>query len=338
MDPLKERFLKNEFLTMSVLGALGRSNTYSESASERDKNSFRNALRKKLEEIGEMYVSQISEATHCSNIKKIADDLTALFFHCLENGRFRIGIAQKALNLYLKYLWCVGLIPIPPHCPFDSIIIGHLPECTGMNWTELDNIDDYKKLVKTAQNIASSKTIAEWELEIWLNSVQGLRHREVEKSKIDSDEQKFFDIPPKQVPPSGPEIGYMPKRGDIFVGKINDLSLWDATGWLRRDITFYKHELIRGEKFGYPTRCSRITLIDTDRERYELNFSKPETEDKVCLGTPSRLKPWYRKKRFDDKVINPNERIYFVYTGREREFIILTGQEYNLGRWKELLA
>lgn len=338
MDPLKERFLKNEFLTMSVLGALGRSNTYSKSASEKDKDSFRNALRKKLEEIGETYFSPISEETHCSNIKKIADDLTVLFSHCLINGRFRIGIAQKAFNLYLKYLWCTGFIPVPPHCPFDSIIIGLLPECTGMNWTELDNVDDYKKLVKAAQNIASSKTIAEWELEIWLNSVQRLRHREVEKSKIDPDQQKYFSIPQKKVPPSGPEIGSMPKRGETFVGKINDLSLWDATGWLRRDITIYKHELIRGEKFDYPTRHSHITLIDTDRERYELNFSKPETEDKVCLGTPSRLKPWYRKKGFDDKLINPNERIYFVYTGREREFIILTGQEYNLAKWKELLA
>jgi len=76
MNPLKERFLKNEFLTMSVLGALGRSNTYSKSASEKDKNSFRNALRKKLEEIGKAYVFPISEETHCLNIKKIADDLT----------------------------------------------------------------------------------------------------------------------------------------------------------------------------------------------------------------------------------------------------------------------
>ena len=134
------------------------------------------------------------------------------------------------------------------------------------------------------------------------------------------------------------KTGPMPKKGAVFVGKINDLGLLDATGWLRRDITFDKHELIRGERFGYPSRYSHITLINTDRERYELNFSKPETEDKVCLGTPSRLKRWYRKKGFDDTIINPNEGLYFVYTGREREFIILTEQEYNMGKCKELLA
>lgn len=329
MAPLKKRFLKNEFLTMSVLGALGRSNTYSKSASEKDKTSFRNALRKKLEEIGDTYVSPISEETHCSNIKQIADDLTTRFSNCFKNGRFRIGIAQKALNLYLKYLWCVGFIPIPPHCPFDSIIIGHLPQYRGLNWTELDNIDDYKKLVDASRKNANGKPIAEWELEIWLNSVQSLRDREVEESEIVKTQQKSSNNLQKKVPPSVPQIGSMPREADVFVGKINDLSLWDADGWRRRDITFYRREIRRGEKFEYPLKGSRITLIDTDGVRYELSFSKPETEDKVCLGTPSRLKPWYRKKGFDDKVISPNERIYFVCTGREKEFIILTEQEYN---------
>lgn len=177
MDPLKEGFLKNEFLTMSVLGALGRSKTYSESASEKDKNTFLNALRKKLEEIGERYVSPISEEKHCSNIKEIADDLTKRFSNCLKNRRFRIGIEQKALNLYLKYLWCVGLIPTPPHCPFDSIVIGRLPECKDLNWTAIDRINVYQKMVNAARKKTNGKSIAEWELEIWLKSVQRARER-----------------------------------------------------------------------------------------------------------------------------------------------------------------
>ena len=132
--------------------------------------------------------------------------------------------------------------------------------------------------------------------------------------------------------------GSMPKKGDIFEGKINDLSQWDAEGWKRRDIWFFKHELNSREKFRYPTRYDRITMIDTDGNRYEMNFSKPDLEDKVCLGTPSRLKPWYRKKGFDDKVINPNDRIYFEYTGQGSEFIILTEQEYNSRHMEKLLT
>lgn len=177
MDTLKERFFNNEFLTMSVLGALGRSRTYSRSVLEQDKNLFRIALREKLSEIGNKYVSPVTEEEHLSNITKLADDLSSKFSHCLKNGRFRIGIAQKALNLYLKYLWCVGLIPTPPHCPFDSIVISYIPGCSNLNWTSIDTIGDYKKLVNAARKKADGKPIAEWELEIWLKSVQSARDR-----------------------------------------------------------------------------------------------------------------------------------------------------------------
>jgi len=122
----------------------------------------------------------------------------------------------------------------------------------------------------------------------------------------------------------------MPEEWDIFKGRVNDLSLDDAQGWRRRDIWFFKHEVNRKEKFGYPNRHDKVVLIDTDGDRYNLNFSKPDLEDRVCLGTPSRLKPWYRKKGFDERTVNPDDRVYFEYTGQGIEFIILTEQEYRL--------
>jgi hypothetical protein len=210
IDNSKEAFLKNEFLTMSVLGALGRSKTYSKSVSEQDKSLFRIALREKLREIGDKYISPIPEEEHLSNIKKIADGLTSNFSHCLKNRRFRIGIAQKALNLYLKYLWCVGLIPMPPHCPFDSIIIGHLPECKDLNWTANDSINDYQKLVNAARKKTDGKPIAEWELEIWLKSVQSNRER---KSVKWSGAEKGQKVPLME--PSHPNI--LRKEGNAMI-------------------------------------------------------------------------------------------------------------------------
>ncbi len=67
---------------------------------------------------------------------------------------------------------------MPLHCPFDSIIISHLPECKALNWTTIDSIDDYKKLVDAAVKKAQDKPIAEWELEIWSKSVKVGRERE----------------------------------------------------------------------------------------------------------------------------------------------------------------
>jgi|GEM_PF-320733 len=168
----KERFLRNEMQTLSILGALGRSRTYLESASEQDKTRFRNALRLKIDEISESYRTATSEQDHILNVIKLSDELSAQFPNCLVQGRFRIGIAQKALNLYLKYLWCLGLIPVPPHCPFDSVVIKHLPGCRDLNWTSIDSVEEYKRLVNAATQAANGKAIAEWEIKIWTDSIQ----------------------------------------------------------------------------------------------------------------------------------------------------------------------
>jgi hypothetical protein len=176
---MKERFLKNEFLTMSVFGALGRSKTYSTSAGEEAKNRFRNALREKLDELSVLYKSAVTEKDHLSNIETLSNDLTSRFQHYLRNGRFRIGIAQKALNLYLKYLWCVNLISEPPHCPFDSIVISYLRDSTDLKWTSIDTIEDYIMLVRSARKISKDKSLPVWELEIWLKSIQPNREREL---------------------------------------------------------------------------------------------------------------------------------------------------------------
>jgi len=181
---------------MSVLGALGRSKTYLDSASEKGKDGFRNALRENLDEISLSYTSQIKEEKHLLNIKNLSDDLTSRFPHCLRKGRFRIGIAQKALNLYLKYLWCVGLIATPPHCPFDSIIINHLPDCGGLSWTSIDTIEDYQKLVEAARKKADGKPLAQWELEIWTDSIQtareGVKPTDCYRNKTKGESTKGF--------------------------------------------------------------------------------------------------------------------------------------------------
>lgn len=190
MNSDQENFLRNEFLTMSVIGALGRSRTYSKSASEKIKNKFLNTLRVKLDEISKKYELAVTEEDHLSNIKHLSDDLTSKFTHCLRNGRFRIGIAQKALNLYLKYLWCVGLITLPPHCPFDAIIISHLPDCYDFSWTSIDTLEDYQRLVGAASKKADGKPLPEWELKIWTDSIQSARERGNVSHQILSAQQR----------------------------------------------------------------------------------------------------------------------------------------------------
>lgn len=61
-----------------------------------------------------------------------AASLSSEYVSVLADGRMKIGHAQKALNLYLKYMWCAGWVREPPHCPFDRIVLQFVPECKNM--------------------------------------------------------------------------------------------------------------------------------------------------------------------------------------------------------------
>lgn len=113
MESLKQSYLRIEFLSLTVNGALGRSNTYSESATDAEKSKFRDSLCMELLKCEKLYLKRVSEADHLKSIIDLSTTLSQRFSPCLKGGCFRIGIAQKALNLYLKYLWCIGIIEEP---------------------------------------------------------------------------------------------------------------------------------------------------------------------------------------------------------------------------------
>ena len=174
----KQEFVENQVLTDSINAAFQRANVYADSKAYTDKNrqKLRGALAVLLrKQAKQYYAAPVSEAQHNANICTIAADLTTAFVgaNLLRNDTFRIGIAQKAFNLYLKYLWCLGWIKDPPHCPFDFGIIAKLPltaqQRQALQWTELDSIGDYQALVDAAKKVADDKqlSVAEWELAEW---------------------------------------------------------------------------------------------------------------------------------------------------------------------------
>jgi len=110
--------------------------------------------------------SQAQSLEDLKNIEKFAEEITSEFGDILEGDVFRIGIAQKILNLYLKYLWVAGEIKTPPHFPVDRIMINHCG-FNNINWTAIDNIEEYKKIINRARQIAGDKPLAVWELEVW---------------------------------------------------------------------------------------------------------------------------------------------------------------------------
>lgn len=90
----------------------------------------------------------------------------------LFNGRFRIGIAQKLVNLHLKYLWVADVISEPPHCPLDGIV----RDLAGINynWTRNDSISEYKDAITSLRKIATPRSLSAWELSEFRRPAQNL--------------------------------------------------------------------------------------------------------------------------------------------------------------------
>ncbi|AGG33783.1 hypothetical protein D521_1215 [beta proteobacterium CB] len=89
-----------------------------------------------------------------------------LSYHKGGNG-FRVSHAQKSLSIYLKHLWCLGRIFMPPICPIDNVVL-RLTEAKGVDatWTFVNSLDEHKKRFTLIENEARKNKlpIAEWEI------------------------------------------------------------------------------------------------------------------------------------------------------------------------------
>jgi hypothetical protein len=174
MTPAHFRFIRHEITTLSIQGAFQRASIYAPRTSASERKALCQRLAEKLHSFAPEYANRVDEEQHERNIGRISEELSAEFKNSLHDGTFRIGIAQKALNLYLKYLWCLDRAARPPHCPFDSKVINDLPltpqEKKDLKWTELESLEDYQTLVGAAKKAVErdgSLSLSDWELEKW---------------------------------------------------------------------------------------------------------------------------------------------------------------------------
>ncbi|MBC8031222.1 MAG: hypothetical protein H7Z16_13990 [Pyrinomonadaceae bacterium] len=164
MKSEQQAFLADVIFNIALTGTVQRGKLYREGSTEIQKRAFRSALRNALENLVDRYGNGVSEEEHIANIDALADTLSKRYPDSLKDGRFRIGSAQKALNLYLKFLWCLDRIPMPPHCPFDAIVLSCVQGCEAVRWTRLDDLSEYRRIVDCAKVAARGAPLAEWEL------------------------------------------------------------------------------------------------------------------------------------------------------------------------------
>jgi len=163
----KSKFIHKVLADNAILAALQRNKTYV--AGDIDSGPFRAAFADRLIDQTDRYAASVGDDDHCSVIDQIAADLSTEFANILVEGRLRIGTVQKALNLYLKTLWCMDRHrPAPPHCPIDRRVL----EEAGIdkNWTQLVSIEEYREWIEEIRRCAIRSgfdSVAEWELCYW---------------------------------------------------------------------------------------------------------------------------------------------------------------------------
>lgn len=174
MKTVQEHFLhatnvtcETEALRNCVLASFRRNNIYLSGAENARRWRLRQDLKARLTALGDIYAhGSVSETEHEANIVGLADALSAEHGDILVNRRFKIGTSQKALNLYLKFLWCLGrLSAMPHHCPVDRVILSSVS--LNGSWTKLDEISIYRSWIGTIRQAAGTRSLCEWELEVW---------------------------------------------------------------------------------------------------------------------------------------------------------------------------
>lgn len=179
---MKAKFLNNEIWVLTFGGGFQRANIYkNKKVSTKERKEFREALRNHIEDlVDNQFQDEIDAEKHIKNIQSIVN-----FSKNTSFGEAPIplnfGVAQKLLNLYLKYSWCSGKMKTDPvHFPVDRLIQGKLnKEAEKLNiptlkikaWTQFKDEKDYKKIIEFAEIVRAQRypklSLAEMELEIF---------------------------------------------------------------------------------------------------------------------------------------------------------------------------
>jgi hypothetical protein len=162
----QQGFLKAEFWMASWSASVQRSRLYIDrTGSDLARKKFQFNVRSFVDDaLLPKYVNGCTEKDHYLNIGELEKLGSRLGVGLLFNG-YPFGIAQKLLNVYLKYQWCSGWIAEPPHCPIDRTILTKLRLERRFIWTTMTR-GDYRVAINELKRIASRDGLspARWEL------------------------------------------------------------------------------------------------------------------------------------------------------------------------------
>jgi hypothetical protein len=171
----KKKFLKitnvgdkEMAFTNSWKAAVQRSKIYNLPVTTSEcRKTLRSSVKNSLMGFVDRKQSPCNETELLDFISSLSNNISRDFGSILLEKRFRIGTAQKATNLFLKFLWCLEEAKRPPHLPIDRKVQTALPYKSRIAWTKLDSLKQYENTIELFKAKCPSKHLAEWELHFW---------------------------------------------------------------------------------------------------------------------------------------------------------------------------
>ena len=144
------------------MAAFAHNKVYKDNVAENEKMQFRSDIKSFLIKLEDKYKNKITESEHLVILNKLKKDIENVGRVILNGSLISFGTVQKILNLYLKYLWCLGSIAEPPNCPIDRIILNKVKDYKT-TWTKMGE-KEYCIAIAKIKSVKGDRSIAEWEL------------------------------------------------------------------------------------------------------------------------------------------------------------------------------
>lgn len=167
VEAKKHSFMLEQVYMLSWNASVQRVSLYRSGASDGAKAEFRRRVFNLLEsDIVPSYSSPCPEDVHLKNIERLMETGSSDGSSILLDDGYRYGVAQKLLNLYLKYRWCMGQVAEPPHCPVDRIVLEKTTLRDKFNWTRMTTEEQYMSAINALRQVAAAQgqSLAVWEL------------------------------------------------------------------------------------------------------------------------------------------------------------------------------
>lgn len=163
-------FIKSEIWSLTIAGVYQRVKIYRDNLSINEIDFFESRLKFYVLALEtEHYKKVVLPEKHLENIEALASFVEES--DVLEENIPPFGIAQKFLNLYLKYVWCLGEIKEPPHFPIDRSIqktMG-IPSREVFPWTEIKSRESYMLIISLGKELKGETSLADFELRLFNN-------------------------------------------------------------------------------------------------------------------------------------------------------------------------